>query len=320
MQQRMKTGTITVLGLLLALSVTIPVAAAEKNPPMLLDTQRAAKKDVKKEAVQKKASDAKKTTSQKTKASERLKKTSTPAEKNPPALALPEGLDPETRKTLVEMSEALNLEARAIYHELRDDEELAAKDIGMLWQAAVERSGAIRYAIEKLSRRDATGEPVENDGLAKRLLQNVTRLGGVASSMWTGTPAGLIGSNMLEDMLFADGTDMSKMRVTDADMVILAKEVEALQTQVIERYYDFRHARERWNLAQEAHRVLQIRAEESPIEPVFQPIVTSLQDAAYQEELQTRQAYLKARNALAMLVGPDALAVLENAPPEKAAR
>jgi hypothetical protein len=192
-------------------------------------------------------------------------------------------LTPDARMDLNKLSEALHLEDRAIYNELRDDEEGAISDIGMLWQAAVERSGTIRYAIEKLSRRDATGKPVDSDSFTKRALQNLVHLGGVAGSMWTGTPAGLIGSGMIQDIMSGSPQDSALSKVTDADMVILAKEVEALQTEIIRLYYSYRHARERLELAEEASSAIgryydhaDSRAE---VNQTLQPLMQSLYES-----------------------------------------
>ena len=224
-------------------------------------------------------------------------------------------LDADTRTTLNKLSDAIRLEDRAVYNDLRDEEELSLSDIGMLWAAAVERSGTIRYAIEKLSRRDATGKPVDNDSFSKRMLQNLVHLGGVAGSMWTQTPAGLIGSNMVDDLMSGSPQDSALSRVTDADMVILAKEVEALQTQLIEMYYGYRHAQERLKLTQEAETTVgkyyDHATNTTATAEALQPLVQSIYDSAKQDEQNAQQALNSARTALTLLVGPEAVAALE---------
>jgi hypothetical protein len=225
-------------------------------------------------------------------------------------------LDPETRNTLNRLSQALHTEDRAVYNDLRDEEELAMSDIGMLWEAAVERSGTIRYAIEKLSRRDATGKPVENDNFSKRMLSSLVHLGGVAGTMWTGTPAGLIGSNMVDQLMSGNPQDSALSRVTDADMVILAKEIESLQSQLIQLYYNYRHAKERYTLAQEASSTLtkyydHASAMQDSTAETLQPLLQSMYDSAKQDEQNALQAYNSSRSALSLVVGPDALAALD---------
>jgi hypothetical protein len=199
---------------------------------------------------------------------------------------------------------------------LRDDEELAVTDIGMLWEAAVERSGTIRYAIEKLSRRDATGKPLEGDSFSKRMVSSLVHLGGVAGSMWSQSPAGMIGSNMVQDLMSGSPDESVLSRVTDADMVILAKEVEALQSNLLELYYNYRHAQERLALSRESRATIgkyydHATAEGSNTDESLQPLVQSIYDSAKQDEQNAQQAYNSSRTALALLVGPEAVAVLE---------
>jgi len=225
-------------------------------------------------------------------------------------------LDPQTRMELNKLADSLHAEDKAVNNELRDDEELSITDIGMLWEAAVERSGTIRYAIEKLSRRDATGKPVDNDSFTKRVVQNMVHLGGVAGSMWTGTPAGLIGSNMVQELISGNPQDSALSRVTDADMVILAKEVEALQSQLIEQYYTYRQAQERLTMAREASTTIEKYYDHalktsSNTTDTLQPLMQSMLDNAKQEEQNALQNYNSTRSALSMVVGPDAIAALD---------
>jgi hypothetical protein len=225
-------------------------------------------------------------------------------------------LSPETQATLNRLSDAMRQEDRAIDNTLRDEEEEAFADIGMLWAAAVERSGTIRYAIEKLSRRDATGKPVANDTFSRRMLQSLVHLGGVAGTMWSGTPAGMIGSNMIQGLMTGNPQDSALSRVTDADMVILAKEVDNLQTRLITLYYNYRHARERLTLRHEAGTTLAKyydHAAESPdgTTAALQPLMQSLEESARQDERNAQQAFNSARTDLGLLVGPEAMAALD---------
>jgi len=225
-------------------------------------------------------------------------------------------LDPQTRVGLNKLADSLRTEDKSINNELRDDEELSITDIGMLWEAAVERSGTIRYAIEKLSRHDATGKPVDNDSFTKKVVQNLVHLGGVAGTMWTGTPAGLIGSNMVQDLISGSPQDSALSRVTDADMVILAKEVEALQSQLIEQYYTYRQTQERLTMAREASATIEkyydhaLRTTTTNSE-TLQPLMQSMLDNAKQDEQNALQSYNSSRSTLSMLVGQDAIAALD---------
>lgn len=225
-------------------------------------------------------------------------------------------LDADTRKNMNQLADNIQQEDKTIYNEVRDEEELSLTDIGMLWEAAVERSGTIRYAIEKLSRRDATGKPLENDNFSKRMLGSLVHLGGVAGSMWTGTPAGLIGSGMIQDLMSGSPTESALARVTDADMVILAKEVEELQNQLITLYYNYKNAKEKLTLAQEAQSTMlkyseQAESKNSQDTEALKPLIQSLMESARQEVQNAEQALNSNRSALSGVVGPSAIDALE---------
>ena len=227
-------------------------------------------------------------------------------------------LSPEMAASLAKLSEAMKWEDRAVYQDLRDEEDIAVKDIGMLWQASVEHSGTIRYAIEKLSRRDATGEPVENDSFSKRLLQNVVRLGGAAGSMWSGSPAGMLGADAVQNIMSGNPQDSALSRVTDADMVLLAKEVDNLQSQMIEQYYAYRHAQQRMQVSKDAMNTIGKYYEhamnlggDDPTAQSLQPLMQSIYDQAVMVEHTAQQAVASTRSALVLTAGPDAVAALD---------
>jgi hypothetical protein len=227
-------------------------------------------------------------------------------------------LTTQTKQELQNFSNSLHEQNQSIANELQDEQELSNKDIAILWQAAVERSGTIRYAIEKLSRRDATGKPVANDNFSKRMLQSVARVGGAAGSLMTGTPAGILGGNLVEEMMRDTATDPNLLKVTDADMLILAKEVEALQNQVVESYYNYLHAQERWKISKEAHQTLDpyyqryaTTPHTSPEAKAIEPLMNSLSEATEQDVDNAKQSFVQARNTLGLLVGGDVLVAME---------
>lgn len=239
------------------------------------------------------------------------------------AAAVEKTVDATTRKQLEVLSAAMHQEARAIGNDLRDDEEVAAADIAMLFQAAVERNDTIRFAINTLSRRDETGQPVQDEGTLKQVAKGLTRLAGAGASMVTGNPAGVLGADMVNQML-SSGTDPYQHRVTDADMVILAREIDKLQWGVIEKYYGYRYAKERLQLAEEARRTLDktmdraIKENPAEADTPMGTIMTTLVETAEQDEAQAKQSYTTARNELSLLTGPDAILALEQVKQEDA--
>jgi hypothetical protein len=205
--------------------------------------------------------------------------------------------------------------------------------------------------LKKLSRRDASGKPVSGDPLSKRVLQSVIHLGGVAGTIWTGSPAGVLGGGLVQDLLNGDPRNPLQAKVSDTDMLILAKAVDGLQTQLMTHYYQYLHYKQQWLLTEEANRVLRASFDKAlklhtdhspetlstlavgassvakknrllkptPITPVLdnasfstiQPLMESLVDTASRDVLVARQAYNNAREGLGLLVGPDVLVVLD---------
>lgn len=217
---------------------------------------------------------------------------------------------------------------QGLYQELRDDETRTLADMGMLWQAAVERSATIRYAIEKLSRKDATGNTHKDDRTGQRVLKSVARLGGVAGSMWTGTPAGMIGGSFMEELI-SDGQQGATVRLTDTDMLILAKAVETLQHDLLQAYGQYKNAKQLWESVHEQQRQLDNLAKQAELVSATRKttrqttltssdvalVLNALEDGWAADNLAAQQTLQQATNALALLVGPDALTAL-NTPQE----
>jgi hypothetical protein len=237
-------------------------------------------------------------------------------------------LSAQTIQDLEKLLLALQYETNSVSQDLMDDQELMTKDVAMLWQAAVERSSSIRFALEKLSKQDETGKPVQNNNVSKRLAQNAARVAGAAGSILTANPAGLIGSGMIEQILFDDSGNSALLRVTDADMVILAKEVEGLQSRVIELYYAYKQSKDRVSLTHEASEALSKyydqyeheSANSKTPDPALQTILSSLYESAKQDEGQAKQRFATSRNELEIVVGPDAVKALETAHEKESAQ
>jgi hypothetical protein len=213
---------------------------------------------------------------------------------------------------LAKLYESVHFEDKQIANTMADEQEEALTDISMLWRSAVERSTTIRYAIENLSRRDLTGKPVSNDNFTRKMITSLAHLGGVAGSIFTGSPASMMSSQLVDQIVAEDPSKVMQHRVTDADMLILAREVEALQGQVIDAYYTYRFAREREELAQKAFIELS-RLNNVPLDvqsnnPV---LMESLLDSAKLQVTSAKQQTQSARNNLAMISGPEAVVALE---------
>lgn len=230
---------------------------------------------------------------------------------------------------VLRQAQRIQKQHHTIEESVRDEDHMAAADISVLWQTAVERSGTIRFAIEKLSRKNAVGQVPEGEAFSSRLLKSLVRVGGVAGTVMTGTPAGMLGGNMVEQMLQQSPTTSALTRVTDADMLLLAKEVAALQSDLIGDYYVYRHAKSQWmsarasqheleqylSLLPESHRQAGKASSWDPMVPLLESLRTTMDDTV----MNAHREYQAARQALSLLVGPNAIDSLEEIKEQAAA-
>jgi hypothetical protein len=203
--------------------------------------------------------------------------------------------------------------------ELGEDQPADLEHLTQLWQAAVGRSQSIRYAIDKLSTKDASGKTVKNDLATKRLLNSIAQIGGATGSLLTGSPIGLISGSVLSDAI--SPTSSTQKTVTDADMVILAKAVESLQSDLLEAYYEFSFQRANVKLAEQLYQRFRLTFEQqrkalqtlndTSNTPYFLPLLESFLLQQQQEIQQTKQAYIRTKQQLSLIAGEPAVTALE---------
>ena len=208
---------------------------------------------------------------------------------------------------LLQQTDVITLEElnRRIQNEVVDEEQVVARDLALLWQAAVERNSTIRFAIEKLSRRDATGKSTA-DPWTKKLLGSLVNLGGVAGSVLTQSPVGILGSGVVQEAMADGPPDPSRLPVTDADMVILAKSLDHLQTQLFETYLTYVRQKRLLKLSQDANTDMLRQLSQSD-----SIAAETLLDITHQDMLRQQQAFASARTALTLITGPEAVLALE---------
>lgn len=237
-------------------------------------------------------------------------------------------LDPVTQASLDNLFTSLHAQNQSLGQELTDENEASLAALTMLWQAAVERSHAITYAIEKLSRKTVNGTPVKDPGAASRiskhLVQSVARLGGAAGTIVTGSPVGLMSGSLISEAL-AEPLDPSKVPLNDADMVLLTQAVDDLQRQVIERYFAYRYSQAQWDLKRQAqatleqhHKAFEVQQKQAPQNAaqtaVLAPLMENLLASAQEEQRQAKKTFDEAKSALILLAGADAVQALVPTP------
>ncbi|MEB3206902.1 MAG: hypothetical protein VKK59_06110 [Vampirovibrionales bacterium] len=230
---------------------------------------------------------------------------------------------PATAKSLESLYERMAMLDAQIAHQLRDDEEAHLKAITFIWQAAVERSDTIRYAIDQLSNRDPMQSGKTDSGeFSKKLLRTLGQLGGTAGTILTGSPVGMVGSQMVNELVGSTAQDArnARLKITDTDMLFLARAVSSLQEDVIEAYETWQGAIVRLALAQDARRAIGRYASsaEASLPNGFDVIVDSLLQTQAQQVNQAQSDVQQARNTLLLIAGSEALSMLDALSKEQA--
>lgn len=178
-------------------------------------------------------------------------------------------------------------------------------DLSLLWQGAAMRSDTIKFAIYKLSNPD---KDKPDSSAVKKVL---TTIAGMSTFLGAGTgnpilaSAALIGGNTLG--IFSHDTkalNYKYTQVTDADMIILIRQVENLQQKLVDMYYDYMTARQLYNMT--CDRVLKTQnnykvSQDSTKEIIL--ITDTFYRQSLDEQMKARGNYFEKRSRLEQLVG-----------------
>lgn len=206
--------------------------------------------------------------------------------------------------------------AQEIGLELKDEEEDMLNDLTFLWPYAVEHSETIKFAIYKLS--DPQDKDKEKEkAKVKNLLKPIAAIAPVAalgsSSAMLGGSA-LIGGSFLQEVLQGSKTPLEKHieKVTDTDLVLLAKSVEELQTKLVITYYDYITAKKVLFMTDEIlknrhkHYVQMQNSTDKNL-----VIADTFYRDAIQKQTKAREDFLIKRSSLEQIVGSEAIVLLE---------
>lgn len=198
--------------------------------------------------------------------------------------------------------------------ELQGQEAGILEDLRILWQYAVENSETIKFAIYKLS--DPKGDVKKADeSKIKKLLKPISGITPfVAATATSSVAAGssIIGGTFLNDILSDDMYNKRLEKVTDADLVILAKAIDDLQNKLVTTYYEYVIAKK---ILYYSDINLQNRKQLCEVVNDSSQETIVIADAFYREALakqtQAQANLLLKRAALEQLVGNDAILAIE---------
>jgi hypothetical protein len=203
--------------------------------------------------------------------------------------------------------------AQEIHDELAEEQETILQDLRVLWQAAAQNSETIKFAIYKLSKPD--GEKIDENMVKKILapIANIAPMIGYGSTNPIAASSSLLGGGMLSSILADDSAINNQLtRVTDSDLVILAKEIDDLQKRLVCLYYNYITT---LKILSSSDKIVKNRYDYYNLVANKKSPNIAIADAFYRDALdkqyKARQELMSARSALEQFVGNEALTEVE---------
>lgn len=201
-----------------------------------------------------------------------------------------------------------------ISYELDEESITINSDISILWNATINRSETMKYAIYKLSNPD---EDKPNESTMKKILKPIANFSSIAGASVAGDPfvatSALIGGGLVNAFMKDDKEINYRFsKVSDADMVLLVRKIDELQKKLLDLYIDYKTkenllklSKEAFEKREEIYKLAQNKTkEELTISDVYyQKAKNNLQKA--QDDFATSRAILE------NLVGVEALKQIE---------
>jgi hypothetical protein len=204
--------------------------------------------------------------------------------------------------------------ASDVIYELDEDSAKINSDLAVLWNATVNRSETMKYAIYKLSNPD---EDKPNESTMKKILKPIANFSSIAGASVAGNPfvatSALIGGG-LANAFMKDDKELNYRfsKVSDADMVLLVRKIDTLQKKLLDLYVDYKTkqqlakmTQENFEKREEIYKLSQNKSqEELVIADVYYRNAKTNAQRAHDE-------YMTSRAILENLVGLEALKKIE---------
>lgn len=114
--------------------------------------------------------------------------------------------------------------------------------VDQLWRESLMRNPTLQLALQKLAEKSGQLKPKDKKRWTQGLLQGLVQLGGMGGAMAVGSPAPLLGSAMINRFSAKSQVPKRLIEVTSADLVILAREIENAQSELLMAYMHYREA------------------------------------------------------------------------------
>lgn len=201
-----------------------------------------------------------------------------------------------------------------ISYELDEDSSKINYDLSILWNATINRSETMKYAIYKLSNPD---EDKPSESSVKKILKPLANFSSIAGASVAGNPfaatGALIGGGLANAFMKDDKeVNYRFSKVSDADMVLLVRKIDTLQKKLLDLYADYKTkqqllamTQENYKKREEIYQLSQNKTQEELViaDVYYRNAKTNMQRA--QDEYNTSRAILE------NLVGNEALKKIE---------
>ena len=203
--------------------------------------------------------------------------------------------------------------SKEIGQDLGFDEKIMMEDLSLLWRGAASKSDTIAFALYKLSNPD---EDKPDEKSVKNILTTIASMSTLVGA-GVGNPilatGSLIGGNILGIMSQdTKAINYKYTRVTDADMIILVRKIEALQQTTVNLYYNYMTSRKMLGLIDKV--VVQRRKNYDMAQDESREVIM-ITDAYYRsaidQQIKARSDFMAKRAALEQFVGNETFVEFE---------
>jgi hypothetical protein len=122
--------------------------------------------------------------------------------------------------------------------------------VQLLWQGVLGRNATIQMALQKIAEKSAQGKPKNKTQWTQDMLQGVVRLGGYGGSILTGSPVPMLGTSTVGRIMESGKAARRLTEISSADIVILSREVEKTQSDLLSQYVQYLHQLEDISLSE----------------------------------------------------------------------
>ncbi len=201
-----------------------------------------------------------------------------------------------------------------ILSEMEETEPQILPEVDILWRATLQRNPTLQLALQKIGEKTGQLKAKEKANFTQKMLQGLIQFGGMGGAALTGSPAPLVGSAMVGRMAAQSKVPSQLTQVTSADLVLLAREIEQAQSQLLTNYMHYRNAQTQVNQLEASLNRLRQEAQEMAAEP-SDDVEDTMAALASDQDLklaQARHALQTYRHLLVLSAGEPAVKDVEN--------